>query len=322
MQGIIRWLGIFFKSKWGIAFKVLGSLLFLLFFFYILDFEKVKTAFATINYFYLLPIIVVIFLRVFVMAWRFYLLVGIRQTIGLVPIIKQYMVAAMFNMVFPSVIGGDGVRVFLLAEEKMPKKEGLLFILLERILGLLCLMILSGFFSFFLSGMATYLRVGILVGAFFSLIAIYIFFFAPLKISFEKIPVIKKLDPLLQLLRSQKIKMLQVLFFSFVFQIFSVLLSYLSALAFGIHLSFIPFLVFVPLVWVVLMLPLSIGGIGIREAAFVYFFAQVGLSGENAFIISVGTYLAFWLNAIFGAMVFFYDRIFKKVNLKTIREES
>jgi len=320
VQSIIRWFGAFFQSKWGIVFKVLGSLLFLVCFFYILDLEKIKTAFATINYFYLLPIVVVIFLRIFVMAWRFYLLVGIRQHIRLIPIIKQYMVAAMFNMVFPSVIGGDGIRVFLLAEEKLPKREGLLFILLERILGLLCLLILSGFFSFFLSEIATYLRVGILIGAFFSLIGIYVFFFAPIQVSFQKIPIIKKLDPLLQLLRSQKIKMLQVLVFSFVFQIFSVLLSYLSALAFGIHLSFIPFLVFVPLVWIVLMLPLSIGGIGIREAAFVYFFAQVGLSSENAFIISVGTYLAFWLNAIFGAMIFFYDRVFKKVSLKQIKE--
>gem|GEM_PF-6425366 len=311
MESLRKILGAFFQSKWGIVFKIVGSLLFLLFFFYVLDFEKLKTAFSTIDYSYIFPILLVILVRVLVMGWRFYLLVGIRQHVRLVPIVKQYMIAAMFNMVFPSVIGGDGIRVFLLAEENLPKKEGLLFILLERILGLLCLLILSAFFSFFLSDMTLYLRVGVLVGAFFSLIGIYVFFFSPISISFQKIPVIKKLDPLLQSLRTHKKTMIQVFFYSFLFQICSVLLSYLSALAFGIHLSFIPFLVFVPLVWVVLMLPLSIGGIGIREAAFVYFFAQVGLDTESAFIVSVGTYLAFWLNAILGALVFFYDKILK-----------
>jgi uncharacterized protein (TIRG00374 family) len=45
-------------------------------------------------------------------------------------------------------------------------------------------------------------------------------------------------------------------------------------------LDLIYFLIFIPLVFVIMMIPVSIGGIGLREGALVYFFTPLGLIAE------------------------------------------
>ena len=75
--------------------------------------------------------------------------------------------------------------------------------------------------------------------------------------------------------------------------------------AFGVTLHFDAFLVFIPLMFVAVLIPISIGGLGVRETALVYLFrivgaptevsASVGLMFHFLQILTSSPGLAFWL---------------------------
>jgi hypothetical protein len=52
------------------------------------------------------------------------------------------------------------------------------------------------------------------------------------------------------------------------------------------------------------MIPVSFGGLGLRELSFIYLLAQINIPKEGALIVSLGTYGALITSGIIG-MVFF-----------------
>ena len=72
------------------------------------------------------------------------------------------------------------------------------------------------------------------------------------------------------------------------------------AISIGIDVPFIYYCVFLPIIMLILMLPISIGGIGVQEAAYVYFFTPVGMNAEEAVGLSLICYIAVVMWLIIG----------------------
>jgi len=89
-----------------------------------------------------------------------------------------------------------------------------------------------------------------------------------------------------------------------VFQLLRVAPVAIVAVAFGLDVAFVHFLVIVPITLLVVMMPISIGGLGVREASFVYLLGLVGVSAEAAFGLSIVTYLLHLLSVTPGAWIY------------------
>ena len=89
---------------------------------------------------------------------------------------------------------------------------------------------------------------------------------------------------------------------SLLYQFISVSVSYYVATAIGVKLSITVFLTFVPLVWCFTMIPISLGGIGLREVSFAYLFSLVGIPKEDSLIVSLATYLTLVISGTIGAV--------------------
>jgi hypothetical protein len=74
---------------------------------------------------------------------------------------------------------------------------------------------------------------------------------------------------------------------SVVVQILRVLQAWCLGRALGIDASMVIYFAFVPLILLVMLLPVSINGIGTSQAAFVWFFGRAGVPGADAFALSV-----------------------------------
>ncbi len=61
---------------------------------------------------------------------------------------------------------------------------------------------------------------------------------------------------------------------------------------------------FFPPTAVVQNVPLALGGLGVREAAFVYFFGAIGVSNARAISLGLLVYLVFVLSSLAGAPSF------------------
>jgi len=81
--------------------------------------------------------------------------------------------------------------------------------------------------------------------------------------------------------------LLRVLALSVLVQVFRVLQAWCLGRALGIDASMMTYFAFVPLILLVMLLPVSINGIGTSQAAFVWFFGRAGVPSADAFALSV-----------------------------------
>ena len=77
--------------------------------------------------------------------------------------------------------------------------------------------------------------------------------------------------------------------------------------AIGFTLSFLIFMLTIPLVELLLMLPISIGGLGVREGAFVILFVPFGLTAGDAVSFSLLSFIMVTIIRIFSGAAFLFD---------------
>jgi uncharacterized protein (TIRG00374 family) len=94
------------------------------------------------------------------------------------------------------------------------------------------------------------------------------------------------------------------LMISFGVQFMVVLIVWFVGLALHTQVAFVYFLIFVPLISVITMLPLTINGIGLREGVFYLLFSQVGMSREACVSLGLLYYLVVVLTALPGGALY------------------
>ncbi len=82
----------------------------------------------------------------------------------------------------------------------------------------------------------------------------------------------------------------QALAISLLFNLINVMINFLCGRAVGIDLSFGYFLITAPIISVSLMIPISVGGVGVRDWVTVALFGPMGISNETAAAMSLCLY--------------------------------
>ena len=88
------------------------------------------------------------------------------------------------------------------------------------------------------------------------------------------------------------------------------------ALSLDIHLSFFQIMIVLPIISLIASLPISIGGWGVREGAFVYGLGLLGVSLETGLLLSIQIGLVSMLTIIVSGI----PAILSERNFDTIKE--
>lgn len=89
--------------------------------------------------------------------------------------------------------------------------------------------------------------------------------------------------------------MLSSIILILLFQLSTILSVYLLFRAYGIDLPFYMHMAFYPVIAIIAMMPVTIGGFGVREGAFAYFYSLVGVPAEVSVCVSVANYVVLCL---------------------------
>jgi len=101
----------------------------------------------------------------------------------------------------------------------------------------------------------------------------------------------------------------QCFLLSLAMQFVRVLIFCVVALGFNVHVPVIYYLVFTPLISILSMLPVSLNGIGVREAIFMSLFtAYAGMTKNEAFIIPFAVSILTTLTTAAGGIIYMFDR--------------
>ena len=117
-------------------------------------------------------------------------------------------------------------------------------------------------------------------------------------------PGLEELAVRLGRFRGQRRLLLVLFLVATVTQVSRIGVHVLVSRALGLHIALPYFFLFVPLLAVIVSLPISLNGIGVREGAGVVLFGLVGVSRAQAFSLQFTTYLVAVAVSLVGGVVF------------------
>jgi glycosyltransferase 2 family protein len=237
----------------------------------------------------------------------------IRQRIG--NSWRYYMIGFFYGKMLPGIVGGDVVRLGLSIQEHRGAKTFLAAsIFFERSCGLLVILMIAA--------VAVLLSPSLLQGepallnsiSILALVFILIFFaffvavkFIPDRFLTVNIDRVKKYSTLINLLRHFKRMSFKVIILilslSFLAHAMDISGSYYLAKALYINQPLSFFFIVMPVVYVVTLLPISLGGLGIREGVLAFFLIKVGVLSSDAVLLGFLIYLNRILLALIGGVI-------------------
>ena len=101
------------------------------------------------------------------------------------------------------------------------------------------------------------------------------------------------------------------------YQLSTILCGVLLFSAFDIYIPLYYHLIFIPLITIISIIPISISGFGIREGGFVYFYGLLGVDRDISFLVSLLYYAVLILvPALIGMIIYLFDGVGYKQNEK------
>ncbi len=286
-----------------------------------LDLGKILANIRSIELHYLLYAFIPYFLFIIVSAWRWQVLLNYKRfnipfgrTLGI------YFIATFFNNFLPTTIGGDVMRV--LYSMKQRRADALATVLVDRILGFVGLFVFAFFavlYLFIIKDQSEFLPF-IIIGLVSIVLITYLFFseraYNRLSPIVQKVKILKLGERLNRLHEAATdfsgawSTIIVCIAYSVVIQALLAIGPFLVMLGMSTSkVTVLPFFIYVPIINVVSMIPISFNALGVREYFYVLLFARVGFVAETAVAISLVSFFLYFVLSLVGGVFFIF---FKK----------
>jgi len=282
----------------------IGILIYLITFF---DWRRVVEVMSQVRFAYVWPAPVLLALALYSGGLRWSTLLpyfGIR--LKATKAFLYYLIGSFYGIVLPGVIGGDAVRIGICAATKKKSVADITAtVLIERMCGILALLAMGTAAVAVLTpdlrsalGPPVIVVIPVLAGA--SAVAVFAgyllfgrVFAAWVKGSSTRPPgIAEAVGRIIRYAREvPPASMAAVFILSAFFQFSDILASFFLARAINIDVSFLILLAIFPIVYILTVLPVSLGGLGVREGAFAYLLTRVGVLPSDAVMLSFLIYL-------------------------------
>lgn len=236
------------------------------------------------------------------MAWRWLaLLRGVAATDHLPArtVLRIFFVSTFVGTFLPASIGSDAVRAYGLSKEKVLAADSIASVLMDRLLGVISLLAAAVAGLLLATDLLREPAVQIALaaaaaGCVIGVAAIYSESAARLLGGVAARlprPALRRVaEGLVLAVRAYATRhraLATVLTASMVVQVVRVMQAYALGRGLGIHADWTAYAAFVPLIMLVMMLPISIFGLGTSQWAFEGLFTQVGVAREDAVALSL-----------------------------------
>ena len=248
-------------------------------------------------------------------------------------VVKIYWMCDFGSFFMPGLIGGDVLRTVGLRHYLQSTNKAASSVFVERFIGMFSLLALALMSmivcrSIFYNASLFYLIIVILILCVSTVTILFVypsFVKQLLERFFSHNRFVRKIGEIIDAIiayEHHKTTLLGVFVLCVIVHILRIVNNYCILLALGVHVSITYFFLFMPLIFFVVMLPISIGGFGVKEGAFVYLFAFAGVQNTAAFTLSL---LGTVLNIIItlpGALIFLQEGFLIKQKVHQEKEDS
>jgi len=231
-----------------------------------------------------------------------------------------YCIGLFFNLTFPTVVGGDVVKMYYAGKPSKSYAQSFAATFLDRDAGMFAMMIIACFAILFYPVFVPGIGVSLIVwGAFAAFVignvGIFSQYFHRLLTGllrrFRMSKIAKKVDTIsnaFQIMGKHKALLLGSLVISFFNQLLVIGVTWIMAIGLHIHVSIFYFLIFVPVITLISMIPVSLNGMGLREYGFLSLFGAIGVSPASCIALGVLSSIVIILSSIPGGIVYIFFR--------------
>jgi uncharacterized protein (TIRG00374 family) len=258
---------------------------------------------ASANYVYLLVALALYFGAITVGCVKWQILLKAQEIdVPLSSLLSYTFVGLFFGNFLPTNVGGDLVRGYDLARHTLLPAETAISVLVDRLVGLIAFVfvaVVMALLVVYSAGQAALWEVA--VAATIVLLALCVGFAVilsgRLRVQLGRLfnsallsrlaPLYDRLSTALSAYRRSYGALAKAFLISILVLTIGSVVNYLIALSLGGGISALHIFLFTPLITFVLLIPISIGGIGLNQSAYVFFFNLVGVPEEKSLSISL-----------------------------------
>lgn len=263
-------------------------------------------------------------LGVVLRAWRWQgLLAALGLRARLARLTELYFVGTFFNNMLPTGVGGDVVRVYELSKQgETGAAHAASSVIVDRATGLITLMAMAlvtlgiglALYPGLVEPSVALVIVAVSAGVLIAMLAMMeaerlrgLFSRIPLLARALDRPGVRRFAESFRRYRGAALNRALLLSILFNFQLIAT--NYFLGLGLGVNQTMdtplLYYLLFIPITSFVLTLPISISGLGAREAAYVALFGSVGVPADQALALSLAFYLVNVLTGLVGGVLYF-----------------
>ncbi len=314
------------KNKVFLVFKFLLSFFLLYYLLRRTNLEAIGIAFKSTNYFWVLCAFLLHLSGYLFSILRWQLLLSAQKIkVPLPKLLSSYIVGTFFNNLLPTTIGGDTVRAYDTVRYSHNAVKSFMVVLVERTTGVMALVAIATaalLFEIKIIGNIPLIWISVLV----LLILIFGLILVIQPKAAEKIgrlfnlPLLNKIKlkakeahQAITVYKKEKKRFWGNMLYALLLQINVILHYYFISRALGLDINPIHFFLIIPIITVILMVPVSINGIGVRENIFVIFLSKLGADAAGAVTLS---WIAYGMVVIWGVIGGFIYAFRKTVPIK------
>lgn len=252
-------------------------------------------------------------------AYKWYLLLRSRGVVvSFFRAWALYMVGIFFSLFLPTSMGGDLIRIHELGRMTGKRAAAAASVFIERFSGMVILFLLTILTLLMQKELLSvaWMIISLLIAVAASLALIWViiderpYTFVKTLLSghfaiFDKIlSKVDKIHCAVLEYRDDRWALFVALLNTFLFYFLAVVNVYVTALAFSTEVQFSEILVAVPLIMFIMNLPISIGGIGLMEFAFIFIFEISGYSSALALSTALLMRIKIFFDAGLGGLLY------------------
>lgn len=301
---------------------------------YLLSITEFSAVFASLRSatpFWLLLSFITLIIGKILTSYRWQILLKAQDIdIPLRFLIASVFVGQFFNSFLPTTVGGDAMRAYDTAAQSKESTKSVMSVFADRLIGVFALVILALFALIvgYLSGQdVSFYVIPVLLVFFLCSIVLLLIINSRLVgildrvLQYLRLPKLAaKLDEAYQsidILKDEPRILLIAFLVSLLLQVNVILFYYFIGVSLDLGVSFLYFSMIVPVALVVLLVPFSINGIGIREGIFVYLLTELGVQTKDAIALSWISFGLMLTQGIIGGVIF----ALRGVNLNQSRSD-
>lgn len=215
-------------------------------------------------------------------------------------LMRIFFISTFVGTFLPSTVGSDAVRAWSLAQDQVSRSQSIASVLVDRLLGLVSTLLTAlvgcALMPMLLSNLGAALTWALALTTAVSVLSLAVVFSpgidAILRRHLGVVPArlrssAGRLLDALQAYRTERRLMMLVLAASVGVQVLRVVQAWMLGLSLGIAAPLTAYVAFIPVIVLVMLLPVTMNGLGTGQLAFVWMFRLAGVGAAEAFALSV-----------------------------------